>query len=139
MQKFMKTCWMALALCAFSAYGADAERRFYLKPGAADLAVASSYTTDSGYQSDATVVPGTQDNDIVFLPAGTVSIDAVSESFTTLSGVRRVRPLAGSVLEITVAENDTKTFNAPINWFFWYRDGSFHATSRRVSHLFKAI
>ncbi len=107
-----KLCMVMLALCVAvsAAYGAD----YYMKPGATDLSVAASYTTGSAGGADATTAPG--ENDRVFIPAGTYAIAGDSASFTTLSGVKRVSPNDGAILEITIKDNDTKTFNAPINW-----------------------
>ena len=84
---------------------------YYVKPGATDLSVASSYTTGSAGGSDATTPPGSSDE--VWIPAETFAIAGDSASFTTLSGVKRVRPNDGAVLEFTIAENDTRTFDAP--------------------------
>ena len=111
MQKFMKTCWMALALCAFSAYCAQ----YHVKPGATDLSDPESYRIGTTSGDTATTLPGLED-DVVLPTNNTVSIDASSASFTTLSGVNRVRPNVNAVLEIMVADGDTKTFNAPINF-----------------------
>ena len=107
-----KICMIVLALCAAvsSAYGAD----YYLKPGAVDLSIAASYTIGSASGEDATVAPG--ENDRVYVPAGTYAIAGDSASFTTLSGVRRVSPNDGAILEFTIADGDERTFNAPINW-----------------------
>ena len=107
-----KLCMMMLALCVAvsAAYGVD----YYLKPGATDLSVAASYTTGSEGGADASTPPDSSDE--VWIPAGTFTIVGTSASFTTLSGVKRVRPNDGAVLEFTIADGDTRTFNAPINY-----------------------
>ena len=107
-----KLCMTMLALCAAvsAAFGAN----YYLKSGATDLSVAASYTTGSAGGSDAATPPGSSDE--VWIPAGTFAIAGTSASFTTLSGVKRVRPNDGAILEFTIADNDTCTFNAPINY-----------------------
>ena len=108
-----KLCMMMLALCAAvsAAYGGTT---YYLKPGATDLSVAASYTTGSAGGADASTPPGSSDE--VWIPAGTFAIAGDSASFTTLSGVQRVRPNDGAILEFTIADNDTRTFEAPINY-----------------------
>ena len=105
-----KLCMAMLALCAAvsAAYGID----YYLKPGATDFSVATSYTTGSAGGADASTPPGSSDE--VYVPAGTYAIAGDSASFTTLSGVSRVRPNDGAILEFTI--DDTRTFNAPINY-----------------------
>lgn len=105
-----KLCMTMLALCAAvsAAYGID----YYLKPGATDFSVAASYTTGSAGGADASTPPGSSDE--VYVPAGTYAIAGDSASFTTLSGVSRVRPNDGAILEFTI--DDTRTFNAPINY-----------------------
>ncbi len=99
-----------LALCASApvTFGAD----YYLKSGATDLSVAASYTTGSAGGADATTPPGSSDE--VWIPAGTFAIAGDSSSFTTLSGVKRVRPNDGAILEFII--DDTRTFDAPINY-----------------------
>ena len=97
------------ALSVGVAQGAD----YYLKSGATDLSLPSSYTIGSADGADATTTPG--GNDEVIVPSGTFSFNANSASFTTLSGVKRVRPQEGAVLEITVNEGDSCVFNAPVN------------------------
>ena len=105
-----KLCMTMLALCAAvsAAYGLD----YYLKPGVTDLSVAASYTTGSAGGADASTPPGSSDE--VWIPAGTFAIAGDSASFTTLSGVQRVRPNDGAILEFTI--DDTRTFDAPINY-----------------------
>ena len=105
-----KLCMTMLALCAAvsAAYGID----YYLKPGATDFSVAASYTTGSAGGADASTPPGSSDE--VYVPAGTYAIAGDSASFTTLSGVSRVRPNDGAILEFTI--DDTRTFDAPINY-----------------------
>ena len=87
---------------------------YYLKSGATDFSVAASYTLDASGTTPATSVPGSTDE--VVVPAGTFAIAGDSASFETLSGVKRVRPNDGAVLEFSIAADDTRTFNAPINW-----------------------
>ena len=113
----------AVSLCAtFSGQGAT----YYLKSGVTDLSVAGSYTLDEEGNTPATTPPGASDE--VVVPAGTFAISGSSASFTTLSGVSRVRPKDGAVLEITIEQNDTRTFEAPINWnaekFVYSNEGS---------------
>ncbi len=100
---------IAFCAAASAAYGADT---YYLKSGATDLSVASSYTIGSASGSEATTPPGSENE--VYVPAGTYAIAGDSASFTTLSGVARVRPNDGAVLEFAI--DDTRTFNAPINY-----------------------
>ena len=101
-----------LALCASArvAFGTE----YYLKSGVTDLSAAASYTTGSAGGADATTPPGSSDE--VWIPAGTFAIAGDSASFTTLSGVQRVKPDDGAILEFTIADNDTRTFEAPINY-----------------------
>ena len=87
---------------------------YYLKSGMTDLSVAGSYTLDEAGSTPATTPPGAADE--VVVPAGTFAFSGSSASFATLSGVKRVRPNSGAVLEITIADDDTRTFEAPINW-----------------------
>lgn len=101
---------LALCVAVSAAYGAD----YYMKPGATDLSVAASYTTGSAGGADASTPPSSSDE--VWIPAGTFAIAGTSASFTTLSGVKRVRPNDGAVLEFIIADGDTRTFNAPINY-----------------------
>ena len=108
-----RLCMMMLALCA-AVSTAYCGTTYYLKPGATDLSVKESYTTGSAGGAAATEPPGAADE--VVVPAGTFAIAGGSTSFTTLSGVKRVRPENGAVLEITVGDNDTQTFEAPVNW-----------------------
>ena len=107
-----KRCMTLLAFCAAvsAAYGAN----YYLKSGATDFSVATSYTLENASGTDATTPPTS--NDRVFVPAGTYAIAGDSASFTTLSGVKRVSPNDGAILEFTIDDNDTRTFDAPINW-----------------------
>lgn len=100
----------ALFAVVASAYGAE----YYLKNNATDFSIAESYTTDANGTQLATSAPGQEDE--VVVPAGTFAISGESASFETLSGVKRVRPNDGAVLEFTIADGDTRTFNAPINW-----------------------
>lgn len=86
--------------------GAD----FTFKSGKSDFTKPENYTV-GGVQ--ATERPGANDN--VIVPAGTYSLSGHSDSFKVLSGVKRVKPSDGTIFEITVADNDTCTFNAPIN------------------------
>ena len=113
-----KLCMMMLALCAAvsAAYGGTT---YYLKAGATDFSVASSYTKDEAGTQTATTAPGASDE--VYVPAGTYAIAGDSASFTTLSGVSRVRPNDGAILEFTI--DDTRTFNAPINYNGGYNWG----------------
>ena len=99
-----------LAFCASApvTFGAD----YYLKSGATDLSVAASYTTGSAGGADAITPPGSSDE--VWSPAGTFASAGDSSSFTTLSGVKRVRPNDGAILEFII--DDTRTFDAPINY-----------------------
>ena len=106
-----RTILIASVLCMFGVQGGTT---YYLNRNASDFSVAAGYTMDEAGTIQATSVPTSEDE--VILPAGTVSIDASSASFAKLSGVKRVRPGEGAVLEITVAENDEKTFNAPVNY-----------------------
>ena len=101
-----------LALCASArvAFGTE----YYLKSGVTDLSAAASYTTGSAGGADATTPPGSSDE--VWIPAGTFAIAGDSASFTTLSGVQRVRPDDGAILEFTIADNYTRTFESPINY-----------------------
>ncbi len=101
----------AFALCAFVVEGGTT---YYMKNGATDFSVAAGYTTDAAGNSPAASAPGASDE--VIVPSGTFSIDVSSASFTTLSGVKRVRPSDGAVLEFTAADGVSGTFNAPINW-----------------------
>ena len=87
---------------------------YYMKSEATDFSVAASYTTDESGTTPATSVPGSTDE--VVVPAGTFVFAGDSASFTTLSGVKRVRPNDGAVLEFSITDDDTRTFNAPINW-----------------------
>ena len=107
-----RSCMAVHALFAVvaSAYGAE----YYLKNNATDFSIAESYTTDANGTQLATSAPGQEDE--VVVPAGTFAISGESASFETLSGVKRVRPNDGAVLEFTIADGDTRTFNAPINW-----------------------
>ena len=105
-----RLCMIPLVFCAAVA---DAGT-YYLKSGSTDLSVAASYTMDAAGTQAATSLPGSADE--VFVPSGTYAIAGDSASFATLSGVSRVRPEEGAVLEITVAPNDTRTFEAPVNW-----------------------
>ena len=106
-----RTILIASVLCMFGVQGGTT---YYLNRNASDFSVAAGYTMNEAGTIQATSVPTSEDE--VILPAGTVSINAASDSFATLSGVKRVRPGEGAVFEITVAANDEKTFNAPINW-----------------------
>ena len=84
---------------------------FTFKDGKFDFTKAENYTVG---EVQATVRPGAADE--VIVPAGTYSLPGSSDSFKVLSGVKRVKPNEGAIFEITVAENDTCTFNAPINY-----------------------
>ena len=112
-KKIDRLCMVMFVFCTAvsTAFGG---MTYYLKPGATDLSVKESYTTGSAGGAAATVPPGASDE--VVVPAGTFAIAGGSTSFTTLSGVKRVRPENGAVLEITVGDNDTQTFEAPVNW-----------------------
>ena len=46
---------------------------------------------------------------------GTVDL-SVTSSYTTLSGVKCVGPENGAVINFAIEKNDTRTFNAPINY-----------------------
>lgn len=102
-----RSCFAALVLCSAAVQGGD----YTFKSGATDFGNFENYTKDG---APATKLPGGSDQIIV--PAGTYRILANSESFSTLSGVKRVKPSKDAIFEITVAENDTCTFNAPINY-----------------------
>ena len=111
----MKLAKSALfCVCAGLFAGVAQGATYYVKRGATDLSVAASYTTAFAGTQTATTVPGSSDE--VGERSGTLQIDGASASFTTLSGVKRVRPENGAVLEFTIAENDTRTFEAPINY-----------------------
>ena len=84
---------------------------FTFKSGKFDFTKAENYTVG---EVQATVRPGADDE--VIVPAGTYSLPGSSDSFKVLSGVKRVKPNEGAIFEITVAENGTCTFNAPINY-----------------------
>ena len=83
---------------------------FTFKSGKSDFTKPENYTV-GGIQ--ATERPGADDE--VIVPAGTYSLPGSSDSFKVLSGVKRVKPNDGAVFEISVAENDIRTFNAAIN------------------------
>ena len=121
----------AVSLCAtFSGQGAT----YYLKSGMTDLSVAGSYTLDEAGNTPATTPPGSADE--VVVPSGTFAISGSSASFTTLSGVKRVRPKDGAVLEFTIEPDDTRTFEAPINWnadsFIYYTEASIRCYGKVV-------
>ena len=101
---------LMLVLCGVAAEGAD----YYLRSSATDLTDPASYTMDFAGTQPATAVPGSDDE--VHLLSGTYEIAGASASFATLSGVKRVRPENGAVMEFTIDENDTRTFEAPINY-----------------------
>ena len=111
---------------------------YYLKSGATDFSVAASYTLDESGTTPAPSVPGSTDE--VVVPAGTFAIAGDSASFETLSGVKRVRPNDGAVLEISISDDDTRTFNAPINWnaeVCTFKDGSAEAELKCYGKIVK--
>lgn len=119
------------ALAASSTvYGAT----YYMNANATDFGVAGGYTLDESGDTPATSTPGATDE--VIVPAGTFAITVPSDSFTTLSGVARVRPSDGAVLEFTADEGVTGTFNAPVNWdgevAAYNDDGSIHYYGKLV-------
>ena len=107
----MKTAFL-FCMCAGLLASVAQGDTYYVKRGATDLTVASSYTTDLAGTQTATTVPGPTDE--VGVLSGTLAIDGASASFTTLSGVKRVKPENGAVIEFTI--NDERTFNAPVNY-----------------------
>ena len=105
--KMRKGCALSFAMLTVAVVqGAD----FTFKSGKSDFTKPENYTVDG---KQATERPGANDN--VIIPAGTYSLPGHSSSFAILSGVKRVKPSDGTIFEITVAESDTRTFNAPIN------------------------
>ena len=131
-----RSCMAVHALFAVvaSAYGAD----YYLKNNATDFSIAESYTSDADGTQPATRAPGQEDE--VVVPAGTFAISGESASFETLSKVKRVRPNDGAVLEFTISDDDTRTFNAPINWnaeVCTFKDGNAEADLKCYGKIVK--
>ena len=109
-----KLCMTMLALCAAvsAAYGGTT---YYLIAGKTDFTDPSNYTTNSAGTQTATSLPGADDQ--IVLPDNTVfAIVGGDANFNVLSGVKRIRPRANSVLEFTIADGSTNTLNAAVNW-----------------------
>ena len=96
------------SLCSLGLWASAAcAGEFFLKPGATDLSVASSYTTEAGGSVDCGAAPGSADT--IVLPAdSTCSVDSASASFATLAGCARIRPEKGATLEVTVADGTAR-------------------------------
>ena len=108
-----KLCMTMLAFCAAvsAAYGID----YYLKPGATDFTDPSNYATNSAGSLIPTTLPSTTDQ--IILPDNVTFVIAGGDAnFNVLSGVKRIRPRANSVLEFTIADGTTNTLNAAVNW-----------------------
>ena len=70
------------------------------------LSGATDFSLGSSYQGSPATPPGSDDD--ILLPANTtIAIDASTASFATFANCRRVIPQTGSVVEITVAEENT--------------------------------
>ncbi len=109
-----RLCMTMLALCAAvsAAYGGTT---YYFKVGATDFTEPSNYATDSAGTQTATSIPGAEDQ-IILPDNATFAIAGGDANFNVLSGVRRIRPRANSVLEFTIADGATSTLNAAVNW-----------------------
>ena len=108
-----RLCFSALALCTAvsAAYGEN----YYLKSGKTDFTEPSNYATNSAGTLSPTTLPGATDQ--IILPDNTTFVIAGGDAnFNVLSGVKRIRPRANSVLEFTIADGSTNTLNAAVNW-----------------------
>ena len=127
------------ACCALFAFAATSAVQggttYYLKSGATDFTVQASYATDAEGTQTATSLPGAEDQ-IVLPDNTTFAIAGDSADFAVLSGVRRVRPRPNSVVEFTIAEGATSTFNAAFNWDadtkVWNKEDEIHCNGKIV-------
>ena len=108
---------------------------YYLKTGATDFSVAASYAMDEAGTQTATSLPGASDQ--IMLPDNTTfAIAGGSADFAVLSGVMRVRPRPNSVVEFTIADGVTSTFNAAFNWDadtkLWSKENEIHCNGKIV-------
>ena len=125
-----------VAMVTFTvAWAAQGGTTYYLKTGATDFTVAASYALDAAETQTATSLPGAADQ-IVLPDNTTFAIAGESADFAVLSGVMRVRPKPNSVVEFTIAEGVTSTFNAAFNWDadtkVWNREDEIHHNGKIV-------